>query len=192
MPNFIRQINWVDLFVITLLLRVCYVAAGTGILIESFKIAGTIFATYFSLHYYSDLAGFLKDRFGSEYIPLTLLEFISFFILAFGVYLLFVFLRKIFCRFVKMEAVENLNKWGGLIIGVIRGLLLISLFTFGFVLSNISYFQESLQHSYTGRRIFYLAPSVYRWSWENIASKFSSDDKMNEAVLKAEDKIKEK
>jgi uncharacterized membrane protein required for colicin V production len=192
MLNFIKHINWVDLFVITLLLRVCYIAAGTGIMIEFFKITGTILATYFSLHYYTRLANILHERFWLESIPLVFLDFICFLILAAVVYLLFVFLRNIFCRFVKMDTVENLNKWGGLIVGVARSFLLVSLFTFGFALSNFGYLEESLQNSYTGRRIFSLAPSVYRWSWENITSKFFVDDKINEAVIKIEDKFQEK
>lgn len=179
----LKQFNWVDIFVVILLLKTCYIAMKNGFSIELFKLLGTVLATYLSLHYYLIFSDYIGSRIGVNNIPLAYLTSLIFVVLAILGYLVFVVLRIVFYRFIKMEAVPNLNKWGGLIFGLARGVLLVSLIIFILVRAPFGYLKGSVTGSYSGKRLFKIAPSVYSGLWNNIASKFITQEKYNQAIL---------
>lgn len=179
----LKQFNWVDIFVVILLLRITYIAMKNGFSIELFKLLGTVLATYLSLHYYLIFSDYIGSRIGVNNIPLAYLTSLIFVVLGLLGYLVFVVLRNVFYRFIKMEAVPNLNKWGGLIFGLARGALLVSLIIFILVTAPFGYLKDSVSSSYSGKRLFKIAPSVYSGLWNNIASKFITQEKFNQAIL---------
>ncbi|MDD5238816.1 MAG: CvpA family protein, partial [Candidatus Omnitrophica bacterium] len=123
MQNIIGQINWIDIFVIILLIRICYIAAELGLFIESFKLLGTLASIYLSLHYYKQLSDFTQNAIGLKDSPAYIFDLFSVIILAILSYLIFAILRKVFSKLVKVETLDNLNRWGALILGVIGGFL---------------------------------------------------------------------
>ena len=192
--NILRQINWVDIFVLILVFRVCYIAVKSGFPPEFFKFLGTIAAIYLSLHYYtvlSDLIGRWLSRWLSlrEKMPLEFLDFVTFTFLAILGYVLFVLLRNVFCHFINIEAVSALNKWGGLFLGMARSILLASLVLFMLVISSVGYFKDSVKASYFGRRLFSVAPETYTWLWDGIGSKFSKGEKYNQVIPEVKDSL---
>jgi uncharacterized membrane protein required for colicin V production len=186
--DIIEQFNWVDIFVLILLLRICYIALKTGFNIESFKFLGTILAVYLALHYYTGLADWFKAHLSvmEEKMPLEFLDFLCFVVLAIFGYVIFWFLRETFSRFIKMEAVPRLNRWGGFIFGIGRGILLSSLVVFILLISGIGYFKASAQQSYLGSRLFQAAPSTYATIWNRLMSKFMSKEKFNNTILEVQ------
>lgn len=180
----LKQLNWVDILVITLLIRTCYIGRKTGILLEIFKLLGTLTAVYMAMHYYTTFGNGLASHIASspeksvrDFAALT-----SFIILGLGGYLAVFFLRWGFCRLVKVETVSGLNKWGGLAIGMGRGLLTASLILFIFTISSLNYFSQSTAKSYVSSRLFSIAPLVYQGTWENFMAKFMPQEKLNPAV----------
>jgi len=188
--NILKQINWVDIFILILFVRVCYIAAKGGFPIELFKFIGTITAVYLSLHYYIVLSDYLINwlSLGGR-MPLEFLQFIVFLLLAAGGYYIFVLLRGIFSRFIKMEAVSTLNKWGSLILGIARAIILGSLIMFMLVISSVEYFKNSVKASYTGKRLFLVAPDTYSWLWNSVISKFATSEKYNETAASINEEL---
>jgi uncharacterized membrane protein required for colicin V production len=182
LPDILRQINWVDVFVVILILRVGYVAWKTGLPVEFFKLLGTITAIYLPCHYYTKLADFFRANLFAGKAALEFLDFPVFLLLAILGYLVFKLLRSVFSRFIKAEAVANLNNWGGLILGAVRGILLTGLIIFMLVLSNLSYLKNSVNDSYLGNRLLKVVPATYSWLWNSITSKFMPGEKFNEAI----------
>ncbi|MFH0912877.1 MAG: CvpA family protein [Candidatus Omnitrophota bacterium] len=183
LANVLKQLNWVDFFALIVLFRIGYVARKSGFSAELFKLLGTLLSTYLSLHYYLIFSDYLGNRIG---IQDMLLEYsTSFIFIAFAIlgYLVFVVLRNIFYRFLKMEAVPNLDQWGGLILGLVRAVLLASLIIFIMVTSPLVYLKDSVTSSYSGKAIFKVAPAVYSGLWKSIASKFATQEKFNKAIL---------
>lgn len=178
-----KQFNWIDIFVIIIALRICYVAVKSGFLAEFFKILGTIFAIYLSLHYFTALSEFIQEHIPQKAIPMEFLDFLSFLELAIVGYLVFAILRQIILRFIKMEAVPKLSRWGGLILGVARIFLLTSLIMFTLVISTITYFSRSVTASYSGKYLFKIAPAVYSSLWNGLVSKFATKERFNQDVL---------
>ncbi len=181
--NILKQLNWIDFIAVIILFRIGYVARKSGFSAELFKLLGTVLAIYLSLHYYIIFSDYIGSRIGVNNIPLEYLTSLIFIILGFLGYLAFVFLRNVFCRFMKMEAVPNLNQWGGLVLGLIRGVLLASLIIFILVTSPLVYLKDSVTSSYSGKSLFKIAPGVYSSLWNGIASKFATQDKFNKAIL---------
>lgn len=182
--DIIKQFNWLDIFIIIVLLRIGYVAIKTGIPVEFFKFLGTIAAIYLAMHYYTGLVDWLMQRahVAKEKVPLEFLDFISFILLALAGYLVLLSLRVVFSHFIKMEAAPKLNKWLGLGLGIARGFLLVSLIIFVLAISSIPYLKRGVVNSYFGRRIVNLAPNTYSWLWNKITSKFATGEKFNETV----------
>ena len=188
--NVLKQINWVDILVLILVVRTCFIAAQSGFPIELFKFLGTLAAIYLSLHYYVVLADYAMNwlSLGGR-TPVEFSEFVIFLVLAIAGYCIFVLLRSIFYRFLKMEAVSGLNKWGSLVLGVARGVFLASLIMFMMFISSIGYFRDSVKASYSGRRLFMVAPDTYSWLWSGVASKFVPAEKFNAAVTSVKEEF---
>jgi hypothetical protein len=81
-----------------------------------------------------------------------------------------------------MEAAPQLNKWGGLVLGVARGFLLSSLILFMLFISNFSYLRYSTSDSYLSKRIFKLAPATYALLWNGFFSKFMTKERFNATI----------
>lgn len=190
--NILKQINWVDIFVLVLIARVCYVALKTGFPIELFKLLGTLAAIYFSLHYYILLSDLISKYVPVEGIPSDILYFAIFLILAISGYLIFSLVRNVIYNLIKVEAVSNLNKWGGLVLGVGRAILITSLIIFTMVLSNIEYLKKSVKDSYSGKTLYYVSVDTYAWIWDNLVSKFASNEKHNETIPREEKGLRNK
>jgi uncharacterized membrane protein required for colicin V production len=190
--NILGQFNWVDIVVVILLFRIGYIAIKSGLSVEIFKLLGTILAIYTSLHYYTIASDFIRGFISNKEIPLEFLDFLCFLVLAIFTYLVFVLLRSILYRFLRMEAAPRLNKWGGLVLGLIRGFLVIGLIVFLLVISSIGYLKNSVGNSYLGKRFFKVAPATYSWLWDSIMSKFMGGEKLNKTVLEVEDAFTQK
>ncbi|MFA5410606.1 MAG: CvpA family protein [Candidatus Omnitrophota bacterium] len=183
----IRQINWVDVFAIILFGRVCYIAVEKGFLSEIFKFFGTILTIYLSLHYYTALGDLLSGRLGIKFIPLEFLDFLCFIFLSLVGYLFFIVVRQLFSRLFQIKAVPYLSRWGGLALGIARGILMVGLGVFMLAISSVTYLRESAVNSYLGKRAIHIAPAVYGGIWNGLTSKFMPGEKFNQTVLEAQE-----
>lgn len=186
----LKQFNWLDILCIIVLVRIVHISMKSGFSTEVFKLLGTTLAAYVSFHYYVLFSGALTSRFGlKEIIPIEFMDFLCFLALALLGYLVFVFLRLwiTFNRFINVEAVNNLNRWGGFVLGVLRGVLLSSLIMFMLVISTLTYLKKSVADSYSKRYIFNIAPNTYTWVWNTITSKFMAKEGYNKTVSEVQE-----
>ena len=181
----LKQFNWVDVFVVVILIRVCWAGIKGGFLAEFFKTLGTISAIYLSLHYYIGLSDSIRERIPLKNVPLDFLDFVFFIVLAITGYLLFVILRQAILKFINIQPIPKLNKWGGFSLGIIRAFLLTSLLIFMLLISTISYLKKSVVNSFSGEYFSKIAPGVYSSLWNGVASKFMAKEKFNQTVLEA-------
>jgi len=183
--DFLKQFNWIDIFILILFLRIAYISLKNGLPAEFFKILGTLSAVYLSLHYYTYFANFFTAPLGVKNPAVEPLGFIFIIILAAVGYVFFVFLRLLLCRFITAEITPNLSRWGGLVVGAGRAFLLSSLVLFIFLKFSVSYFKKSINDSFSGKYIVEVAPTTYSWFWHSIISKFRTNEKFNKSVLDA-------
>ncbi len=190
--NVVQQFNFLDIIILIILFRICYIAVKTGLAIEFFKLLGVLFAIYIASHYYTYLSDIVQRWYISKAMPVEFVDFLIFVILAGAVYLCFVFLRSTFYRFMKMEAAPNLNRYGGLVLGLARGYFSIGLLIYVLMISSVSYLSSSVKHSYLGSRFSSVSAQTYNWIWNSIFSKFSPQEKSNAVVNEVKDNFTKK
>jgi membrane protein required for colicin V production len=188
----LKQFNWVDILFVILLLRTCYIAVKNGFPSEFFRLLGIILATYLSLHYYINFSDYINSFTGKKNAPPEYLTLITFLVLVVAGYLLFALLGRLVSRFIQLEAVPVLNKWGSFILAIVRSFLLVSLIIFIFVIAPGTYFKNSVANSYSGKRLFKIAPATYTWLWDSVMSKFMAQEKFNGSVLKVQPNLTKK
>jgi len=180
--EFSRHLNWIDILVAVVFLRLIFESQKQGLEVEFFKILGTFSALYLALHYYSSLAVHFTGHSGSKNPPGHFLELVSYLILFFIGYLVFWLIRSLIVRVITAQTNPVLNKWGGVGVGFLRALFLSSLILFALLIPRSEYFKESVRYSLSGPMIVRVAPATYTFLWERIISKFNSGDKFNNAV----------
>ncbi|MBU1090630.1 MAG: CvpA family protein, partial [Candidatus Omnitrophica bacterium] len=145
-----------------------------------------ISAVYLSLHYFTTLSDLIQSRFPAQKSPLEFIDFLSFITLSILGYLIFVSIRGIFVRFIKIEAMPNLNSIGGMLFGAARAVLVVSLLSFALAISSVSYLENSVGDSYLAWRLFKAAPVTYSWLWNSLAAKFMPSKESNKIVSDVE------
>jgi len=187
-----QQTNFLDIVIIILVIRVCYVAAKMGLAVEVFKLLGVLFATYISMHFYTGLADNIKKGLFPKGMPIEFADFLVFMVVALLIYLCFVAIRNALHHFIKLEAVPEINKFGGLILGLLRSFLAVGLLVYILSISTINYLTTSVKHSYLGSRAFMIAPNTYQWLWNSIFSKFSPKENYNSTVTEVIERFNRK
>jgi uncharacterized membrane protein required for colicin V production len=185
----LAKFNFLDFIILLVFFRICYMAAKMGLSVEIFKFLGVLFSIYIALHYYTTFSNLMQKRFLPEQMPLEFMDFITFFLLIVLGYLCFIGLRSILSRFIQLNAIPKVNQLLGLILGIGRGFLIVGLISFSLVISSVTYLSGSVEHSYLGSKAFVILPQTYGWLWNNIFSKFSSQEKFNPTVTETMDKI---
>jgi len=185
----LKQLNWIDIFSVIVLLRICYIAVKLGVISEIFKALGTVLAVYLSLHFYERLAGQLGTYPGIGNLPQSFLIVSSCIFLALAGYALFRIMHFLFTKFVKAEPAALFNRWGGLLLGLLRGCLLAGFIFFIMAASGGGYLRTSIKKSYAGERLFRIAPTTYTALWQGVVSHFSPREKSNERVKEVVDAV---
>lgn len=188
--NILKQINWLDICILSLIARIIYISLKTGFSVEVFKLLGTVTGVYLSLHYYLSFSNLIIKYVHAEDAPEPVIYFATIIILASIGYLFFVSLRCLVYRYIKMEVISNFDKWGGLVLGIGRAVLLSSLVIFIVVLTNIGYLKSSVKDAYSQKYLFKAAPETYTWIWKNIFSKFTGTGEYNRDVSRIEESRK--
>jgi uncharacterized membrane protein required for colicin V production len=181
--SFLKQLNWIDLVVLILLFRILLISLKTGMGAEIFKVLGTLTAAYLSLHYYISISGYFSKRFDIDHV---FVECFVFIVLAGLGYSFFLLLRLLLKRFINMEVVPTISRWGGLILGIFRAFLLGSLILYFFLATDNPYLRKSMKTSFSGMGLVYLAPMFYSSSWNGVISKLAVHEKFNSAVFEIE------
>jgi len=182
--RFFEFVNWVDILVLLLAVRIIFVALKGGALAEFFKLCGTVFAIYVSLHYYIAISDSIRVHMGWKKFPVEFFDFLICLFLAAASYGSFIFIRAVVVSLLKTQSQTKprLNKLGGIVFGLVRMVLLMSLVIFLMTISSITYIKKSVKRSYFGGELFQLSTNTYITIWDGFTSKFMHDEKQNKIV----------
>ncbi len=187
-PDFITNINWIDIVMGCVLARAIYIGVRTGFVIEFFKLLGIVLGTFLALHYYVRLGDFLHTKL---WMPAEMVNIIAYLLLWILAVLVMKFIRDGWMLILKTQANPVIDKWGGFILGIIRGLLICGLVYTLFFLTRNPYLGKKSKDSFLGFYLVDLSPNVYSGCFDGFISKFFSDEKRNNDVFKLKD-IEEK
>lgn len=160
----------------------CFIGLRTGIGIELFKLFALWLATILTFQLYSTpLADMLNEKLPA--LPIDAADAFVFVTLLTIVILVVRMIRESFFLLIKIDAQNTLNKWGGLILGLVRGFWIASLVLIIMSISTIRYLEISAKSSLFGYRFINIAPQIYSTSHKIIISKFFPDAKINDQIL---------
>ena len=155
----LTKINWVDVLILILILRTSYVSLQDGLSHEILPLIGSVCMLVFSLHYYGKIASFLFNN--GFTIPMELLNLISFVFTVICIGILFKFLKVVVDKIVKVSWHPLIEKFGGMLAGIVRGVILTSIILTIIVLIPLPYLQWSVNtRSLTGIYFVKIGPSI--------------------------------
>ncbi|MBN2452829.1 MAG: CvpA family protein [Candidatus Omnitrophica bacterium] len=146
------------------MIRITYVAFQDGLSHEIFPLIGTSLTAAISLQYYKDLASLIGDTLG---VPVSILDLLAFLLLIVGVGLVFKLIRMLVDIIAQVTWHPFVEKFGGLILGVLRGSVVVSILLIIFSLSPVPYFKHSIkERSISGAFFLKIVPAIHsRVSW---------------------------
>jgi uncharacterized membrane protein required for colicin V production len=156
----ISRINWVDVLVIILMLRISYGALKDGLSHEIFPLAGALIILLASLKYYKQI-GLMVSQSGQG-IPLSVINCCVFIVLAAVAGFLLKFIKILVDKIIKVTWHPAIEKIGGLMAGMTRASVVICIVLTALSLSPFSYLQRSIRdRSVTGMFFLSIGPSIY-------------------------------
>jgi len=181
MPSeLITKLNWVDILMIIAIVRIVYIGARQGFVVEFSKILGLVIALVVAYHYY---IGFSNIVVSGSPIPTGFSDLICFSSLLGLIVLAFKFIREGLALIIKAEPIPILHTWGGLLLGALRAWIFISVFAYIFLVSGFGYLEKTTRQSYSVNHIINVSPQIYAYSFDNIISKFFPSEKINNVVF---------
>ena len=154
------KFNWIDVLFVTLLVRSCYVGFKKGLLLEIFRGFGLLIAVILSFDYYT-----IVSQLFSAHTRWTGPgpDIISFLVIFLSVLIIFKVFSQIASLFLGGEKISIANRVIGLVFGLGRGLLAISLIGVLFINSPFGYLSKSVKdRAWSGQYVLGIAPGVYK------------------------------
>jgi uncharacterized membrane protein required for colicin V production len=156
----ITKINWVDILVAILMLRISYVAFRDGLSHEIFPFIGSILIMVLAMHYYTVLGSSASRKMMN--MPIELANFLSFLVLVVALGFLVRLLRVALDKIVKVQWHPIMEKFGGLAVGIMKAYVITSIILTALSLMPLSYLVWSIKDkSLTGKYILMAAPQMH-------------------------------
>jgi uncharacterized membrane protein required for colicin V production len=156
----LSRINWVDVLVIILMIRISCVAFMDGLSHEIFPFLGVLAVFVLSLHYYMGLGYIISTNLGS--ITADVSNCLSFIILVVVLGFIVKFLKVILDKIVKVQWHPVIEKFGGLFVGILKAYIITAMVLTVLVLIPLSYLQWSVKdRSLTGKYVLMAGPEAY-------------------------------
>ena len=160
--------------------RAIYIGLKSELITELFKLIGIYFATIISLHYYSQLADFVKKiLFVSDANNAVL----SYALIASLVVLIFTLIREGWLVILKIEVHEAVNKWGGLVISLIKGYLICGLVFLAIFISGREVLTRMAGESMSAGIFKNASFGIYQACYNGLVVKFFPDESINAQLV---------
>jgi uncharacterized membrane protein required for colicin V production len=158
--DIIKHINWIDVLALVLVLRIAYVSSQAGLTHELFPLIGNAVVLILSLHFYG-LVGVIINK-AAPIVPIQVANFISFTGIAIVLIIIYKLLNSLLEMVLTFELPAPVEKIGGLITGVLKAFVVVSLVLGILAMAPFPYLQKSIREkSLAGLSILRLGPAMY-------------------------------
>ncbi len=176
----IKSFNWVDIVVFAVMIRAVYIGIKRGFTDEVLHFLGVLVAIFVIFHYYPACTSFLESKI---FFKSSMASSLAYLFLWITVSIVAKISRIGILALFKVEARSLVNKIGGVLIAVARGLLVCSLLLWFLLTTGSEYFSKNIRSSYSGSRIIKIAPIFYQETFKWVIVKYFPKERINEAVL---------
>ncbi len=180
LTHFFNSINWVDVALVVLLVRVIFIGVKNGFITELCKFFGVFLALYISLQWYVTWALFLDSHIKWS---LNLWQLISFLVLVSLGYGLFWGIRFGLSQLFKAETQhEGFDKYAAGVLAIGRGFLTASLVIFALLLMRQPYVTKQIFSSVSYRLAGKTAVHAYDLMFHQVIDRIFPGQRFNDAV----------
>ena len=177
--EFITRLNWIDILIVAIAVRIVYTSMKSGFMTEFMKTLGTFVAVVVVLQYYMAWTALLGRV---VHAPEALLQTGVFA----GAWLILTIAFNLFASgfmaVFTVQAVSAVDKWGAAVISIGRFFMTGSLLLFAFLLTDLPYMERLTHASWSQKHVLLAAPKVYEKTMNGFVMKFFPDMKINPAV----------
>ena len=180
--HLIKSINWIDVALGLLFVRMIFVGVKNGFISEFFKSLGIVTSVFISFHYYAFLAMWLVHK---TNIVWRYWDLVIFVVLWIAVTLFFKFFRDGILLLFKVETThQGFDKYAAGILAVGRGILVCSLTIFSILLVNNLSMTRMTVHSYSYKIAGRADLITYNFLYKNLVNKLFTGEHYNSAAAK--------
>lgn len=156
----ISKLNWIDILVIIIFLRTSYVSFHDGLSHQVLPLIGSAVSVVVSLYYYSKIALLMGGHLPA--FGLRAMELVAFLAIVFIVGLVFRVIKFVLDKIIKVSWHPAIEKLGGLLTGLVKATVVVSIVLIAISLVPASYMQRSIKdRSLTGMWFLAVGPSIY-------------------------------
>lgn len=168
------KINWVDIIIVIYIVRAFFLGKKRGLGVELIALISALFAWVLSTNYYQLIAqSFSRWFLLTEKTART----VAFVLIA--VFILFIgaILARVLKKVMKLSFIPNVEKIGGCVFGIARGISLCAIIIVALSLCPITGIQQEVYvKSFLGNYLVALTPKVNEWVLRNKSGSQSSFD----------------
>jgi uncharacterized membrane protein required for colicin V production len=180
LTHLINSINWIDVALVLLVVRMILVGVKNGFISEFFKSLGVVAAVFVSLHYYSYLTAWAAHKTNFIWDYWDLMMFVG---LWFAVSLFSKFFRDGILLLFKVETNhQGFDQYAAGIVAVARGILVCSLTIFLILLTHNGPVTRVTLHSYGYKIAGRAAVMTYSFLYNNLVQKLFTGEHYNAAA----------
>jgi len=177
--DLLRHINWVDVLALIIIIRISYVSLGHGLSHELFALFGVYLNTLLVIHYYLKMGFLLSEMTG---IPRVISTFVSFLFLLVAISFIVLFGRRIVDFVVKVSWNPVIERVGGILSGIARACLTVSLVLMLMMVTPLPYLQWSVRdRSLTGMFFLRIGPAAYAKTYALVPGLMKKSAALTEA-----------
>ena len=170
--------NWVDLIIVTIVLRTSYVGFSRGVLSELIDLIGLVSITALTVNYGEAISRSLRSQLAFDGAIVTFVVFWGFFLSL--VLVARVVFRRLTAIIGKWEPIHWMIRWIGFLIGATRGLWWAGFLLVALSSSGLAYLQKSVDtRSLLGSRMI----NVSRQTLERVTEYFPGASQRSEAFI---------
>ncbi|NLE65295.1 MAG: CvpA family protein [Elusimicrobia bacterium] len=176
--HLIKQINWVDLLALVIIVRLAHVGFTAGSISEIVKMLGAFLTVFICFHYYVVAGGLLqKIKVPQDF------SYILGFLILWGITFFIMWLsRQGLSAIFAVESRIAIDQWFAVVLALLRSLIVVSLVMFVFLLSPLGYLQKRAADSFSRRYVLQIAPGIYRTACHNVVCRLFPEEHVNGAV----------
>ncbi|MEI8012442.1 MAG: CvpA family protein [Candidatus Omnitrophota bacterium] len=156
--EFLKNLNWVDIVLILLVVRIIYSGGKAGFVVEFIKTIGLFFAMLMAFHFFARLAA-LGIHF--VLIPKPWLQAAAFILIWLTGVIVFKLIREGFLLAFTIQPLPLIDRWGAVLLAVVRSMLTASMVLFVFLMTAHPYLQNMTRTSLSHKYVINIAPKAY-------------------------------
>lgn len=182
LTQFFNSINWVDVALAVVLIRVIYISVVSGFIIELFKFLSVICALFVSFHFYSRMADGAASA--THVLPVGAWQILIFIVLLVGIMVALKFAREGVLSLFKVETTHaGVDKYAGGLVGCARAILACSLTVFVLLMIKHPYIHQQTKASWSKKIFAEAAPNTYSFLFRNMVGKLFDREQLNSDVF---------